>query len=67
MHELEEESGAFMVIMVARIDNAIATLQKAISNLEKSSSLKLLATVNLLKAYTQQRKLESILGIHLQF
>ena len=34
--------------------DAIATLQKVISNLEEGSSLRVLATVNLSKAYTQQ-------------
>ena len=41
-------------VTLGRIDDAIATLQKAISNLEEGSSLRLLATVNLSKAYTQQ-------------
>lgn len=39
---------------LGRIDDAIATLQNVISNLEEGSSLKVLATVNLSKAYTQQ-------------
>ncbi|KAG0557008.1 hypothetical protein KC19_11G095000 [Ceratodon purpureus] len=41
-------------VTLGRIDDAIATLQKVISNLEEGSSLRVLATVNLSKAFTQQ-------------
>lgn len=45
-------------VALGRFDDAIVTLQNAISHLEEGSSMRVLATVNLAKAYTQQRNNE---------
>jgi len=41
-------------VTLGKIDDAIVTLQNVISNLEEGNSLRILATVNLSKAYTEQ-------------
>lgn len=41
-------------VTLGKIDDAIATLQNVITNLEEGNSLRVLATVNLSKAYTQK-------------